>query len=69
MVDAICDLLLRYQFGYLDIDILASTWSVERTAPFLMTLNDLTQISRSHHYLTLSISETVRDGDIVTREY
>jgi len=29
----------------------------------------VTHISRSHHYLTLNILETVRDRDIVTREY
>ena len=29
----------------------------------------LTQILRSRHYLTLNISETVRDTDIVTIEY
>jgi len=29
----------------------------------------LTQIARSRHYLTLNISETVRDRDIVTMEY
>jgi len=29
----------------------------------------VTQISMSHHYLTLIISETVRDTDIVTMEY
>ena len=29
----------------------------------------LTQISRSHHYLTLNFSETVRDTDLVTMEY
>ena len=37
------------------------------------TFNDLerplTHISRSRHYLTLNISETVRDTDIVTMEY
>jgi len=27
------------------------------------------QISRSRHYLTLNISETVRDKDTVTAEY
>jgi len=39
--------------------------------PFPMILNDrpLTQITRSRHYLTLNISETVRDRDVVTMEY
>jgi len=36
---------------------------VYRTAPFSMTLNAPTQISRSRHYLTLNISETIRDKD------
>jgi len=36
--------------------------------PFQMTFNDSTQISRSR-YLTLTVSETVRDRDIVTMEY
>jgi len=32
-----------------------------RSAPFSMTLTTLTQISRSHQYLTLNISVTVED--------
>ena len=46
------------------------------TAPKLSndtSLNDLewppTQISRSRHYLTMNMSETVRDTDIVTMTY
>jgi len=48
----------------------------QETVPKLLNdkiFNDLdrpiTQISRSRHYLTLNISETVRDTDIVTMEY
>jgi len=36
---------------------------------FSMILNDVTQMSRSYHYLTLNISETVRDTDVVIMEY
>jgi len=37
--------------------------------PFPTTLNDPNPDSRSRHYLTLNISETVRDRDIITIEY
>ena len=38
------------------------TYTIYRTAPFSMTLNDpLSPISRSRHYLMLNISETARD--------
>ena len=39
---------------------------VYRMAPYSMTLKSLTQLSKSRHSLTLHISETVRDADIVT---
>jgi len=36
--------------------------------PLLMTLSDLTRISRSRHFSTLNISETTWDRAIVTIE-
>jgi len=42
---------------------------VYQTAPFLMTLNDHTPVSRSRHSFTLNISETVRDTVKVLMEY
>jgi len=39
-------------------------------APFVNDLEQpLAQVSRSRHYLTLNISETVRHTDILTMEY
>jgi len=42
---------------------------VYRTAQFPMTLNDPFPVSSSRYSLTLNISETVRDTDIVSMKY
>ena len=42
---------------------------IYRTAPFSMTLHDPPPVSRSRPSLTLNISETVRDTDIVLMKY
>jgi len=42
---------------------------VYQTAIFNVLEQPLSQISRSRHYLTMNISETVRDTDIVTMKY
>jgi len=42
---------------------------IYRTAPYSVTLNDLSPISTLHYYLMLNISEMVRDTDIVSTEY
>ena len=41
-----------------------------RTMPFAMTLSDLDPDFKSpHYYLTVNISETVHDRDLVAMEY
>ena len=45
------------------------SYMVYRTAPFSMTLNNPKPRSRSLHYLTLNILQTVGDTDIVTTKY
>jgi len=50
---------------YLQWSTNRKSYMIYRTAPF----NDLGPVSRSLHSLTLNISETVRDTDIVSIEY
>jgi len=56
------DLLLQWRTN-------KKSYTVYRTAPFLMTLNDpKVIISRSGHSLMLNISEMAKDVTIVTME-
>jgi len=55
---------------YLQWQTNRKSYMVYRTAPFSMTLNNpYTQFQGHAIFLTLNISETVRDTDIVSIEY
>jgi len=44
-------------------------YDLSNVAIFYELERPLIRMSRSRHYLTLTISETVRDTDIITTEY